>query len=439
MPLFFHLSAFFWRLANPANQLTDSAEYLISAQNIANGSWFFGNPIADYNLAEIYSKRLLLYPLFIAIISAVQDSFFWIYLYQAVLSFFTCLIVLRMAVLLNIGKTGHAVMALAASFFPAQYIYANLLMSELLFQYLLTAALYQVLKYNFAANSQQAKSALWYWHLLLCLCLLTKPVMSFFWVLNIAFMIFLWPKANPTWRLSNQFKRAVFIGPLLLPAVILILCFNNMHRTGYFHYSAIKEVNLLYYNANYLLQHTEPAQADAYIDSARAQAERQPSFAARQQYMGAKAMVVLKKYPLQYAAFHLKGCLNFFLDPGRFDIYNFLGPEITGSDSEGFLNRFSKEGYKGIWNYLLQQHFTLVFILLLSALAGLVTLAGFIAFVFLRNVPAPFKVALVIIVLYIAGVTGPFGAARFKLPVWPLLVLATGISADAWAKRKDKR
>ncbi|MFC7666064.1 hypothetical protein ACFQT0_00390 [Hymenobacter humi] len=111
--------------------------------------------------------------------------------------------------------------------------------------------------------------------------------------------------------------------PLLL--VGLYMGWNST-RTGYFHFSSIAEINLLHYNAAGVLRQVEgPTAEERWVASVLREANTQATFAARQQLIRARAGDVLQAHPLVYAGQHLQGMAALFLDPGRYDIAQFLG------------------------------------------------------------------------------------------------------------------
>ena len=417
LPVLLHIAAFCWRIQHPHFQPYDSREYLQAASLLSNGTWFTHPLLPDYLSAEIYSKRLLGYPLFLSAVHFFCNPLPAVYALQALLSLCTGLIVLHSACVSGATRQGYLRMLPLCLIFPAQYIYANLIMSETLLQLLLTVAFYCVLRFTQAPTAPKREKALWGYNLFLGLALLTKPVLTYFWLPNMVFM----------WWLSRRYKAPFSQSVWVMPLVLLGICTNNYQKTGYFHFNAIKEVNLLYYNANYLLQAQNPAQAEALIDSARARSESQPTFKARQEFMGRTGTEVLLNYPFAYAVFHAKGVFNFFIDPGRFDLYSFFGPEVTGTGTEGFLTGFSKNGYAGVGSYLKKQPLGLIFLLLVAGLTGLAGLVFLVLFAFNHPISPVLRSGLLLIVCYVALLTGPLGAARFRLPVWPLIVLSAGL------------
>ncbi len=114
-----------------------------------------------------------------------------------------------------------------------------------------------------------------------------------------------------------------------------------------------------------------------------------------------------------------------FLDPGRFDLYNFF--EFKNTNEVGFLKHLNKNGIRGAFNYFKNQPLIIVVIFSVILLFNLFKIVGFAMFWIkqYKNVPKALWFMLFIII-YIVALTGIIGAARFLVPVLPLyLFIAT--------------
>jgi hypothetical protein len=144
----------------------------------------------------------------------------------------------------------------------------------------------------------------------------------------------------------------------------------------------------------------------------------------------AEAVAVLRQHPLTYAAQHALGMATLLLDPGRFDLSSFLGQNA----SVGLLRQLRSGGLRGIGVALGQQPLDLLLALGGVGVANLVRLwlmlrgLGRVSRVgpasgdWLRlHMPAS-RWAVVVLLGYMALLTGPLGATRFLVPVWPLLL-----------------
>ncbi|GAA4032069.1 hypothetical protein GCM10022409_15370 [Hymenobacter glaciei] len=207
--------------------------------------------------------------------------------------------------------------------------------------------------------------------------------------------------------------------PLLVMGVYMAW---NQQRTGYFHFSSITEINLLHYNAAGVVRQLEgPAAEESWVAQVLREADAKADFAARQQVIQQKSEAVLLAHPWVYARQHLTGMVAFFLDPGRFDISEFLGLEpLKGG---GLLAQVRTGGLWGAVRQLpLGQLAALLVVLLANTTRVVLAAWGFCQ---LGRGPREWQVArwlAVGLLVYLALLTGPLGAARFLMPAWPLLL-----------------
>jgi hypothetical protein len=136
----------------------------------------------------------------------------------------------------------------------------------------------------------------------------------------------------------------------------------------------------------------------------------------------AACLGIIREHPGEYARLHLAGVLHFFLDPGRFDLYRFLSRE--DETGRGLLAEFSRGGYRGLLEHVRVSPPAIL------ALFGVILLFNGIKFVSLLFLATDGRVSLatraflLLVVFYLALLTGPIGASRFSVPVHPLLLVA---------------
>ncbi|OON66812.1 hypothetical protein B0919_20835 [Hymenobacter sp. CRA2] len=404
-----HLLALGYQLGQRHYLFPDSDRYLTEAANIGRAGEFYAWPLSGPRSVQEYTIRPPGYPLFLLLTGGTLALPLGTLLLQNLLS------------LLNLGlmaqllrrfqpsaRVWGAVLALIA-LYPAQLIYANVLMSELLLQTCVVGLL--CVGTAFLAHHRRRDALLL--SLVASAAMLIKPV--FYPFAAVVLAVSMWA----AWQ-RRCWQLALFgTVPLL---VALLYQGWNYQRTGYFHFSSIAEINLLRYNVRGVLRKTQGTEAAEHFVAATVRAgEQQPSFAAQQRYITAQCAQVLQQHPMAYAALHLQGMANFFLDPGRFDLVHFLG--LPESSEGGLLNRFNAHGYRAIWEYLQTAPIALLLTLALVALGNVVRTLAFALFLFDSKAPAALRVVAGGLVLYVAALTGPLGAARFAVPVAPLLLL----------------
>ena len=111
-----------------------------------------------------------------------------------------------------------------------------------------------------------------------------------------------------------------------------------------------------------------------------------------------------------------------FLDPGRFDVYNFF--ELKKKNGVGFLEQLNKNGLMGAFTYYKKQPFIIIIIIPILLLFNLIKGFGFARF-WIKNYKTVPLVGwfMLFIIIYISGLTGIIGASRFLVPILPIYIL----------------
>ncbi len=422
-----HILVLFYQSYQERWYLVDSYEYLAAAENMEeNGSWYSKDREEAYDPAH-HSRRTPLYPFLLMLSKGLVDHPAFVALWQIILSLFNIHLMLRTLNEWRIPRRFRFVILPFLLLLPAQYIYANLIMTEILFQTLLTAGIWIA----FQALSKKQMKWFWIMSLLLMLAMLTKPVMYFFflpYLILLGYLAFKW-------------KKYLILLPALLPlALVLTYQGINYQRTGYFHYSSVQSLNLLQLTTyNLLINRVGEEEAVKITDDIYQDALRAPSFAQGQKLMQERCLNIMWKYKGFYLLYHLRGMVNFFLDPGRFDLYHLLGIQKVGSEA-GLSRSFSEGGYRAVWDYLQRQPLGILLFLSFVFIFNLVKALGFLGFLFYKKIPISFRLALFVLVAYLAGVTGPYGASRFALPT-ALIVIAAAVAFYScfWKKWERQR
>lgn len=417
-----HVLAAAYALSTRHYLFPDSDRYLQAAQNIGQHGqlyarpWPAGPPTGQ--AVQEFSIRPAGYPLLLLALGAPLG----IVLLQNALSIWVLAVVLSGWAARGPRPPSRGAWAQAlglALSFPAQLIYASAVMSELVLQAVL------VLGLGLAAGFARSGRARYLAGVAAALVVawLLKPVFV------PATVLFGLAAAWLAWRRRRPLLLLVGAAPLVLALGYMGW---NWQRTGYFHFSSISTINLLHYNAAGVVRQAQgPAAEEAWVAQTLRQANAQPTFAARQAAIETAAVAVLRQHPLRYAAQHVVGMGTFFLDPGRFDTSVFLGR----NQSAGLLAALRSQGLAGVVRGVAQQSALLLALLLVTLLANMLRLALALRGLERRgppSTPSPrdwlglatpggrWRAAGVL--LYLALLTGPLGAARFLVPAWPLLL-----------------
>lgn len=384
--------------------LQDSYDYCYLAENIKNYFTFYCDNLNEPIALENFTKRPPIYGLFILLFSFFTKSKIIVLAVQNIISILSILLTINIFSKYFNSNT-HKIFLILIATSISQFIYANYLMSEILLQFLII-----ILCYTFQ-NTISKKSLLWlfYFQLIIILLFLTKPVFYLFVIPNI--FICLW--------LSKYVSKAFFF--CLIPIIALVMYMSwNKQRTGHFEFSsiqnlALKNYNLLYFQTN---KYNEDY-AYKINDEINRNVEQLDSYKEKQQAIKSLSMHYIKKDLLSYSWFHLKGSFRMFIDPGRFDLYNFFN--FNEKNEVGFLAHINSNGIIGAFNYFKKQPLIIILILPIILLFNLLKLYGFSRFWITnyKTTPSVLWFAFFIII-YITLLTGPLAASRFLVPLLPL-------------------
>lgn len=412
--LLVHAIGFAWSIDKRTWDFPDSGRYRQAGLNMRNQGQLYARAwptqMPRGQAVQEFTIRPPGYPAILTVLGSAQGSPWLALLFQNALSLLALGTVLnwwaRMAQPARRHWLGAVVIVLL---FPAQLIYANAVMSEIWLQVCLLGAVGSALLFSITGQLRYFVGGA----VALGLALLLKPVC--FPLAAIAAVAAGWL----AWKRQRVMLLLVGLLPVLVAGVYMRW---NEQRTGYFHFSSIAEINLLHYNAaGVVCQLAGPAAEENWVAKVLRAANAQPDFAARQRLIQHQADSVIFAHPFVYGRQHLMGMGTLLLDPGRFDINEFM--RLQPLPGGGLLAQVRAEGWRAAIERLP---------LGLLALLGLLTLGNIIrlllavrGFTSLRQGPIVWRVArwLAVGVLgYLALLTGPLGAARFLVPAWPLLL-----------------
>ncbi|WP_170837033.1 glycosyltransferase family 39 protein [Aquimarina amphilecti] len=395
----------------------DSYEYYELAKNVLTDFEFYSkdlNGTIDY---RHYTKRPPLYSIFIIISSLFLKTKIGILLCQNIISICSILLIKRVFEENNF-KINKGLFFFFIITSINQFIYSNLIMSEIFFQFIIVLLIYRL---HHSIKNPSWKNILWY-QIVIILLFLTKPV----------FYLFIIPNILITYLLYKKSKIRFSTLSAILPILIFILYSSwNFKRTGSSDFSSIQNINLLEWNLKYFHENKFGAEKAKIIsDQIKQEALVIDDYSRQQNFIKKEVISHIKGDIISYSIFHMKGCIRIFIDPGRFDLFNFFkmhseNPEV------GLLHHINSNGIKGAIMFLSKQPVLLLFILSIILIFNLLKGIGFIWFWVKNYRKINFILGTVLfIILYIVALTGPLGASRFFVPILPsyLIISALGFS-----------
>jgi len=391
-------------------QTTDSHVYLNAAYNFnVTGIFHSGSSVIPSSLYQ-YSHRPPAYPLIISMLKKIWDSDYAIIILQVLLNYINVFLLWKIMHVFKIHEKIKLVIAAAFLLYPPQIFFTYMIIAEILLQTFLLLSLLCLALY---LDSKKIKFLI-YLNLMLCFAVLTKPLFIYFWIPNIIFHIIIF--------LRNR-KRLILLMPLLLIVVIFSWSFRNYYHTDYFHYSSSKHRNILnYYLENYL--------SSQYGKQFRIKFRRKVNmdiakmdFPEASSYIEKLGRDIIISDWFNYSQFHLRGAVFYFVDPGRFEFYKFL--DLESRWNRGFQYQIINYGLiKGSFELLKQMPTGAILYLIAMGLINTAFSLLFFCSILKRTNLFEFKVFLILVVFYVAIITGPLGASRYRLPIFPYMLVA---------------
>ncbi len=389
----------------------DSYGYLDQAYNLLHYHSWYSKPWNGPLLPDYFSFRPPLYATLIILCNFFSSSDYFILVIQNLISLFNCVLLYHIFTRYFNTKQSFTALAIVLIFYPAQFIYANLIMTEMVLQMQVLLLFYFMLKFIETPSFKRS----WFIALLLCTTLLTKPVIVLFTVC-IAVIILL--------KTYKVFDYKLFIPLLLVPIVFHLICLQNKHATGYYHFSSVKPVAHLKYNAKYTLVSKFGADyADSTISALMVLIDAQPDFRHRFELMQQSGTDIILNHPAHYANVYAKGIVAFFIDPGRFDLFHLFG--IDDSSFNGLFHELNAKGFPAIASFIDSAPLGIIMMLFIILCWNIFVACAFFWFLLNNRFSFFLRLLVFLFVAYIAFASGALGVARFRFPVYPILALCT--------------
>ncbi len=404
---------------------TDSYEYLQQAKNIRDAhSWYCG----DFNSSiqpELYSQRPPGYGVFIFLIKKVNDSIWFLLFLQNLLSIFNFYLLYRLLKLLK-PKINLLMLLIPLAFFPSQFIYPNLIMSEMLLQ---TGV---ILSFYFFARFILLKevSSVWLYQLFITCSLLIKPIWYLFPFLSLLFFLLM--------RRQKQFSSQIVFSHLLPIIFVAGIFIYNHKQTSYWEYSSIQRKLMIDYNVyNILVDDSGKAEAEKIVGRMQGAAAAKSNYSEQAGFLQHEINSVLITHPLTFAWVELKGVMRFFIDHSRYDLEYYFS--TIAQQPTSWYDDYRANGWSGLQKHF--QNFSILFFiyLIFSMMINALLLACLFVFSKLKSIDYVTRIFLVAMIMYTALLTGPTGTTRFRLPVYLLLLLTYAIAfplVKQWLSKK---
>jgi len=403
-----HLGLWMYTYNSPkARRTVDSVEYIRSASNLLNRGTVYSGRLDQEIHPALFSRRPPLYPLFIASLLPISRDPGIITLAQILMNFLGAYFIWEILCYLRVARYLRIPVIALYLFYPTQLIYTHLIMAEILLQLTLLAAFFFLVRFH--------ESKQWY-HLALCnlmlaLAALTKPIMVYFWLPSLLYQ---------TWLLWRFRKPKLILLAFIPLFFVSVWSYRNFVHTGYFHFSSIKTSNMLHVNIRGMVRRVEGNEKARIVTrDLQREAEKARSFAeANRAIERAFFETMLKNWRSQCAVYS-RGSLFFFLDPGRYDLYEFLD---LPHNIRSF--QFLRGGIDSVLAKLGElPPYAPPYLALVGAI-NLLLLIGLIYCGFSSCYSVEIKLFVLCLMAYVLLIVAPTGLSRFRLSVMPFLFVA---------------
>lgn len=394
----------------------DSTEYLWQSFNLTHNSSFYCGDMNAPIVQAWFNLRPPAYGFFLSILGLNQVHF----------NYHTLLIVQLSLSLMNVFIVYHFIrrlighnfslwwMLIPFVGFPTQFVYAGMVMSEILFQTFLLLFIYFMVIYLKRSNTRFLIFA----QLCLTTSLLIKPI------------VWLFPFVALVCLVLYSFKNNVQIisfASFVIPLAAIFWMFNYSKSTvGVYEFSSIQRNLKINYNALAILnEKIGEVAAKKEIINLQDSLAKLPYVESCRKFDDFFITTIEDNFSCAAIA-ELKGIARFFIWHSRWDVSNF----IRGKEVDAVAGSFSSD------DVTIQSRWLAYFVF--SLVLNLAVLFAFVKFVFNKKVNLSIRSALAILIIYMAIVTGPSASARFRLPIFPLLVVTFVITMNELTKKNER-
>lgn len=397
---------------NQHTKTADSDEYIFQAKNLIDYGTTYSGDYTSSNLdVSLYDRRTPGYPIYLILTKIIFHSDFLPLFLQCILSLLNIFIGYKILKQISPDTKKTYLYLFFFLFFPSQFIYATVFMSEILFQTSILLCLYSLLQFE-----KSGKFKYYYiHHLLLALAYIIKPVAIFLWLGHSLYSIIVHNKRGIAVR---QIAAALF-HVILLGSFFL----KNYNQTGIAEYSGIARKLMINYNMPALLTfYEDETYAKNKIDSLQ-YSLRNESYASQCANIDFFIRKEVSSHPIHFLLLQGYGSLKLLLETGRWDLELWRVGYENIEKSPSLKNAYSNNGMSGVFHEINLWPIPYLIYYCFVILATIVLFLLFVKSLFNKSLIRRHKLLLLATVIYFALLSGPSASARFRLPVFPILVV----------------
>lgn len=397
---------------NQHTKTADSDEYIYQAKNLIDyGTTYSGDYTATNLDVSLYERRTPGYPVYLILTKTIFHSNFLPLFLQCVLSLLNIFIGYKILKLISPDTKNTYLYLFFFLFFPSQFIYATVFMSEILFQTSILLCLYYLLQFE-----KSGKFSYFYiHHLLLAIAYLIKPIALFLWLGYSLYGIIIHNKRGIAVR---QIAAALF-HVLLLGSFFV----KNYNQTGIAEYSGIGRKLIINYNMPALLSFYEnETYAKNKIDSLQYSLKNE-SYASQCASIDLFIRQEVTAHPIHFLLLQGYGSIKLLLETGRWDLELWRVGYENVEKTPSLKNTYSMNGISGVLHELNQWPILYLIYYCFVVFASIALFLLFINSLFNKSLIRRHKLLLLATIIYFAILSGPSASARFRIPIFPILVI----------------
>jgi hypothetical protein len=389
-----------------SNQTADSAEYLHQATNLREHLSFYCGEWSAAFIPERFSLRPPGYGVFLSLTSWGSANLLLPVFLQIVISLATIYIAWKCVRIISGKQVNSWLFLIPLTGFLTQFIYSGMIMSEILFQFFLISAIACAIMFH---HSGMFKWVIGF-QVALAVAMLIKPVMWLFPLVSFPMIVWLYS--------GSGFSKKLYLSFLIPFIIIGGMHFRNYSLTGVAEYSSVSRKLMINYNIPALLEQRVSREEAAFIIDSLQNSVSGLTYAERAEEIDTYSRNLIQEAPLDYFLLHIKGMLRFFMDTGRWELRNYFQLQISWQS-------LGEAG--GSAQYLKQWSPSAIVYQIYCVIINLLLLYALIRFAFNKIVDFRNRRILIGVILYLALLTGPSASSRFRLPAFPLQLVAWGV------------
>ena len=139
-------------------------------------------------------------------------------------------------------------------------------------------------------------------------------------------------------------------------------------------------------------------------------------------YLDSSCNTFILNHKLAFLKVYTKGCITFLFDPGRYDLYKLFN--ANDDNALVMYQTLQQFGIKAMLKFLFGLNFLGLIVLVFLAMWNVIVVILFMLFLLKTNYSIILKILIAIFVFYFLLTTGVLGVSRYRVHIFPMLLMA---------------